>query len=327
MKLGLFAKLLALLVALAVGLPGPTAWAGDTATKSERARAEKDFGRAQKAFDKGQYERALETFLEVAKVLRSPNAAFMAGLCLKELDLLPEAFEQMAATAALAEERAKDDKSYKEAQKAAEAEVKQLEALVGRVVIQALDTPEGMTVMVEERKLSLDQLGKEIGVNAGTVVIDATAPGMADFSHERTVEAGQLQTIMVVFDPATAPVPDPDGDDDDDDDDDDDGGGGGSGVSTAGFVVLGLGVLGMGTFVAAGVMANGRYTRIENECGQPPCTDPTYADVIDEGKTLDLVANIGLGVGAAGIVLGTIMILVGMSGDDEDGDVAGGVEI
>jgi hypothetical protein len=75
--------------------------------------------------------------------------------------------------------------------------------------------------------------------------------------------------------------------------------------------VLGVGVAGLGLFAIGGAQGNSKFATLEKECGTTRCTDPKYADVVDSGKTLDLVANIGLGIGVAGIVAGTIMVVVG----------------
>ena len=45
--------------------------------------------------------------------------------------------------------------------------------------------------------------------------------------------------------------------------------------------------------------------------GGTRCTDPAYQSQINAGKTLDPVANIGLGAGLAGLAAGTLMIVFG----------------
>jgi hypothetical protein len=71
-------------------------------------------------------------------------------------------------------------------------------------------------------------------------------------------------------------------------------------------------------FAVTGSMANSKYSTLEEECLTPPCTDPKYVDVVDEGKTLDLVANIGLGVGIAGLVVGALMVGLGWPSDSSE---------
>jgi hypothetical protein len=84
-------------------------------------------------------------------------------------------------------------------------------------------------------------------------------------------------------------------------------------VRKAGFAVAGLGVAGMAVFGVTGFIAQNKFKTLEEECGSTRCTDIKYADVIDSGKTMALLANIGLGVGIAGIVGGGAMIIFGGS--------------
>jgi hypothetical protein len=82
-------------------------------------------------------------------------------------------------------------------------------------------------------------------------------------------------------------------------------------VRIAGFIVTGLGVAGLATFVVAGVSADAKYDEVFEACGGKHCVDPSYADEISTGRTLDLIANIGLVAGAAGVLGGGAMILFG----------------
>ncbi|HVY44871.1 MAG TPA: hypothetical protein VHB21_03290, partial [Minicystis sp.] len=85
----------------------------------------------------------------------------------------------------------------------------------------------------------------------------------------------------------------------------------GGGVRIAGYVVAALGVGGAATFAIAGSMANGRFSDIQKQCGTARCTDPSLHGTIAGGRTLDVVADVGLGVGIAGIAAAVPMILFG----------------
>jgi hypothetical protein len=47
------------------------------------------------------------------------------------------------------------------------------------------------------------------------------------------------------------------------------------------------------------------------DCGSTRCTDPKYADVVDTGKRMELVSNVSLGIGAAALATGGLMIIFG----------------
>jgi hypothetical protein len=213
---------------------------------------------------------------------------------------LTEAFELMSETVVTANEKAKTDESYLRTRDAAAAEREAIVPKIGRVTIAAKDPPEGLRVRVGERELALADIGRELGVDPGTLVVTAEAEGYEPFRHSAEVAPGGKSTVAIVMvregtevGPGGQPVES------------------GDGWRTAGFVTLGVGVLGMGLFAVTGLMANDRYSTLEEECVQPPCTDPKYEDVVNEGKTLDLLANIGLGVGIAGLVAGTLMVALG----------------
>jgi hypothetical protein len=67
----------------------------------------------------------------------------------------------------------------------------------------------------------------------------------------------------------------------------------------------------MGAFAGAGLAAKSKFNSVEAACGGVRCTDPKYGSVIDSGKTLQTIANMSLGVGAAGLVGGALMIAFG----------------
>jgi hypothetical protein len=82
-------------------------------------------------------------------------------------------------------------------------------------------------------------------------------------------------------------------------------------VRIGGIVVLGVGAAGMATFAGAGVSANNRYAAISAACGGKRCTDPSYHVEVAGGRELDLVANVGLGVGIVGLASGALMVALG----------------
>jgi hypothetical protein len=81
-------------------------------------------------------------------------------------------------------------------------------------------------------------------------------------------------------------------------------------VRTAGFVVGALGVAGAGAFVAFGLLARQRYDDLLVVCRNQPCPYWRESD-IQTGEQYQLFANISLGVGAAGLLAGIIMIAAG----------------
>jgi hypothetical protein len=92
-----------------------------------------------------------------------------------------------------------------------------------------------------------------------------------------------------------------------------------------GYGTAGVGVAGIVAFGVAGSMADGKYAELQRACGQDRCKDPKLASVVDTGKALDTVANVGLAVGVAGLVVGGAMILLGAPRRDAGARVGFGV--
>ena len=81
------------------------------------------------------------------------------------------------------------------------------------------------------------------------------------------------------------------------------------------FAVAGVGLV---TFIASGVVAKGRFDRAEDECNETGFCDIDELDRVDRGA---LIADIGLGVAAAGAVAGVIWWIVGAKADDTRADI------
>jgi hypothetical protein len=312
---------------LCVALLGSMPWAlsaqarpGPSASQSPEDRAVALFGEGQKLYDQGDYSNALDRFRQVDTLMKgSPNARLYMARCWRELGRLPEAFELMTETLAAANEKVKTDPSYLRTRDAAAAEREAIVPKLGRLVVAATDAPEGLEVKVGKRKLEPSDLGRELAFEPGEVVVAAEAPGHQPFRRVMQLRAGTQQTLAVALrregeagpGPTTGEGPK---------------GEPSTAVRTAGFVTLAVGVLGMGTFAVSGIMANSRYSQIESDCGSHRCTGSEYTDQINGGKTMDLVANIGLGIGLAGLVAGSLMVGLGWPKDDAGSQPAEGSE-
>lgn len=115
------------------------------------------------------------------------------------------------------------------------------------------------------------------------------------------------------------------GDDDDDDDQPDDPPSAGRGARRAGMVVAGVGVLGLG----AGVIFGARARGIQEEFDGAPW-DPERQGRYDEGVSAERTMFIAYGVGAAALVAGAVLYVIGATsstGGEESSDVALGASV
>ncbi|MFO0549185.1 MAG: tetratricopeptide repeat protein [Polyangiaceae bacterium] len=253
--------------------------------------AEAMFVSAQALYDGGKFQEALESFTAVVDKTQSPNARLYVARCLRELGRRPEAFVEMRATLQAATERAKTEERYAETRDAAAAELARLAPLVGQLTVAVGEgAPPDLAIKVNGRVVVVTALDQSVPVEPGDVSIEATAKDYAPFTRTVAIEAGGSKTLAVTLQRAgssdwpTQPL------------------------FFSGIAVAGLGVAGFVTFAVAGVMANAKYDELTTACGGAPC-DASYADDVEAGRTLDLVANIGVGIGAVGLAGGLALML------------------
>lgn len=293
-------------LAIALGLAMMAVSAGAAAQTPAQA---KRFGAAQKLYDQGAYTPAYQEFKALAEETKSPNAELQAARCLRELGKLPEAYEAMSQALRNATARAETETKYAATRNAAAADLALLEPKVGKVIIAVMSPPPGLAVTIDGAPLPEGKLGVPVATAIGEVVVRLRAPGSPDVERRVQTRGGQPVTVTISLgaappaadkpapQQAPSPAPEPAMQ--------------GGGTRIGGFVVLGLGAAGIATFAAAGVMADKRYDEIKTACGGTRCTDPSFNDRIAGGRTLDIVANVGLGAGIAGIAAGTLMVVFG----------------
>lgn len=87
----------------------------------------------------------------------------------------------------------------------------------------------------------------------------------------------------------------------------------GGGTKTVGYILLGVGGVGLATGAITGMMALGKKNDLD--CPNKKCTG-AEADKLDSANTLALVSTIGVGVGVAAATVG--VVLIATSGGKKD---------
>ena len=278
--------------------------------------AAEQFRRAIELYDDGNCDEALPLFENAFSTTQSPNARLYVARCLTQLGRLPEAYREMKGTVDVAREKAVDDDKYVATRDAAAAELAQLEPRVGKLVVAVPDAPEGTTIEVNGKPLDEAERGVPFPVDPGVLVVVARAPGKETVTREIEIAGGETKTVALVLPDAGEAAPPPE---------EDAGGVTLSGVQIGGIVVGVLGLGGLAAFAATGSMAKSRFDQLAEECGGVRCTDASYADVVDEGKTLQTVANVTAVVGGVLLAGGLAMIVFG--GDNGTEVSAGAVPL
>ncbi len=255
------------------------------------------YSAAKKHYDAGAYAEAYEEFRALAADIGSPNAELYVARCLRALGRLPEAYEAMASALRSASARAAAEPRYVETRDAAAAQLAELEPLVGKLVVAVAEPPPDLVVEVGGTPIPAKRIGVPLAAAVGEAVVRVRAAGKQDIERRVTIRGGEVTTVTVALSPiappaAPRPVPPPPSKL--------------GPLRVTGIASLVVGAAGMVTFAVAGTMANQRYATLSTACS-PGCSP---ADV-DSGKKLDLGANVGLGVGIAGLVAGAGLVVFG----------------
>jgi len=304
-----------------VGAEGEADATSPDAASPGLTSSKEQFVEARKLFDEGRFEAALPQLKEVFEATGSPNAQLYVARALREMGRLVEAHRAMAKALDVATTKAAEDSKYEVTRIAAAGELATLDTRVGKVVVVFADKVEGTSISLNGTPLTDAELGAPVAVEPGTVIIVATTPGKPDIRQEEVLSAGQTRTVALRFgqtgptEPGQTPqTPDAPTETS------------GGGIRIAGFVALGVGVVGMGMFGVSYAVAGGIESDLEEACGGQRCTESEFADDVDRGKTMDTLANVGLVVGAVGLVSGAAMVLFGgpTEGSDSGATVAAG---
>jgi len=300
----------ALLVALSLAAAAPSALAApdDAPAAIDAQRA---FDQGQAALDRKDYQSALDAFRDAYTASRSPNARLLIAHCLRELGRLADAYNELEATRAEASTLAESQPKYAKTRDSARDELAALEPKIGKIVV-ALSDPSGTNVRLNGALLGAERLGVPIAVMPGAAHVEVEFPGKPIVRREEKVPAGQTKTVFVSPPGAgaekgapIAPTPAKPGEPGKDEKK------AGGGLRVAGFVVAGVGVLGLGAAGVTGLLAKQKYDGLVDACGGVRCTDPAQADTIDAGKQLETISTATLIGGAAAAAIGTVMIVIG----------------
>lgn len=283
----------------------------EASSSSVAAQARFDEGR--RRFAAGDFANALSEFRASLALYRSPNTRLYVGLCLQRMGDAAEAWAELQRTHTEATDLARTDPRYAAARDISRREMTALEPRIARVTLHVPQVPAGLRVRVGDTDVPPAAFGVPLPFDPGNVRLTAEAPGYETFTQDLRLSPGSAAALDValrpggaaprppvtvrVGDPTAPPVGEPVTVSR------------GGGVRVAGFVIAGVGVAALGAFAALGVVAGQQYDDLVARCGNR-CTSRDVSD-IDAGAQAQLLANVSLGVGAAAVIAGVVMIAVG----------------
>ena len=275
------------------------------------AEARAQFARGQQMFEAHDYAHALAAFRESMASYASPNPRLYIARCLRELGRLDEAATEYEIVIREAAARIAADARFTAVRNAATAELRPLESRIGRVRVTANGFPLETRVRVGAVELTVANLETAVRVMPGPVRVVIEPAGGERQQREVIVAAGAIGRAEFTFVPITviaaAPLPPPR------ESTDSSASGGASPARLGGYVMLVVGVLGMGAFGTFATLAVKQFEMIDARCGMMTCPDSEIG-AIDQGRTYETVANVSLAVGIVGIAAGLVLFVAGHSG-------------
>jgi len=266
--------------ALAAGVPPAKA------TANQREQAQARFLKGKALYEMGSHEAALVELRASLEIVASPNTRLYVGRALRELGRLTAAHAELGR--AVGEARELKDARYEKTAEVAIVERGEIASRLGMLDVRISHASPETTLRVAGEVIPQAGWAEPIALDPGEIQLQVETPGRPPIARTVTVVAGARPVLAIdaVADAApavaeTAPVAPNEGPP--------------PILRPLAFATAGLAVVGLGTFLVAGAMANGSHGDLEDACGAGPCPPGREGD-IEAGKTQQTVANVGLAI-------------------------------
>jgi hypothetical protein len=277
--------------------PAPRAPAHGEREDDARAVAETLFFTARGLMEAGRIEKACDKFAESYRLDPAAGTLLNMAVCHEKQGRLASAWGEFRQAVADARKANRPDR-----EQLARAEIEKVEP---DLPFLSLSVPREMRVAglrIERNGIPLNDAAwdTELPIDPGTIEIVATAPGYE--AERKTISIEKRQHLVVALDPLVAAhvaAPPPPY---------------WTGQRRLGAVVTTVGIAGAAVGAVFGVLALDKKSQSDAACptfdGQLRCTT-AGANAMSIAKTDAWVADIGIGVGAAAIVLGGVLFFTG----------------
>lgn len=301
--------LLALSLALRI-VTGGDAHAGGvpvaTATEHQKRDANRLYESGSAKSQSGDARGAFADFRASYDIVASPNTRLRMGRELAAQGRWADAYREARATEAMAKEATAADKKYVDTERSARDDAARYGSRCGFVRI-ALVGREGQ-LMVGGRAVAESEQSAPIAVDAGEVEVTFRERGVVATRRVHVTPGGEVSVSFAQME-QKGPAPrreaalmhpfDM-----------------GEGQVISGYVVGGVGVVGAALFIGFGAANLQAYSDVDDRCPNAVCPASLEAEV-DEGRTFQTAANVGLVIGAVGLAGGAALLIPALIwGDD-----------
>jgi len=271
---------------------------------SNKAAAEALFRDGRTLYDQGKYPAACAKFAESQKLDPAPGTLLNLGGCYEKNGQTASAWATFKEAMAAAHVKGRTDWEDLARTRAAA-----LEPTLSRLTIAVASKADGLAVTRDGNAVGSAEWGTAIPVDPGSHVVDAQAPSRKPFHQSIDVPSGGASLTVTVneMDPA------------------DEGGGGtpgpetpsssGSTQRTIGFVVGGLGVIGIGIGTVFGLSAMSKENdATKNHCDASDHCDQTGVQLGKDAQSAATASTIAFAVGGVAIAGGVLLYFTAPKG-------------
>jgi hypothetical protein len=271
----------------------------DEASQTQIDTARAAYERGLEAMDGEKYSEALEQFRKSYTLVNSPNSQLMVGRALAKLGRLPQAYTELRHALQQANELSATQKKYQKTAASAQKDLDDIKDKLSYVVM-----PQGATAKIQGQSVGPFKEDEPIAVVPGAVSIEVTrADGTTETKHillspgekidlpsQTPTATGKTKSRTQDEKPTRDAGTSHDGD---------------LGMSrkTLGYIVGGVGVFGVATFVGVGLLGASVYGNPIEDCSQHRCPE---ASLQNEGRK-----SVFQGIGYAGLTMGVIGLGIG----------------
>ena len=270
---------------------------------TERAMARELFEEGRKLMVGKDYPKACAKLAESQRLDPAPGTLLNLAVCHEAEGKTATAWAEFNDALSLAKRDARKDRIDLATQHLAD-----LEPRLSRLTIEvpAASRVSGLEIKLDGSRVGRPAWGSGVPVDPGPHLVTASAPGWKDWQAEVTlgdnadrkavtVPGLQRAPVKSGGDPVKQKPPARDA-------------GTGSGQRTTGYVVGAVGLVALGVGGYFGYRAYTRWDDRNAHCSDAGC-DPTGVDAGDDATQAATIANIGVGVGAAALATGVILVL------------------
>ena len=315
-------------VRIGLTIVGISLWAATpVAAQTDSAAARALFTEGRKLMDAERFEEACPKLEESLRLDQGMGTQFNLAHCWDKLGRTASAWAMFLDVAAAARAA-----NQPQRETAARERANTLEPKLTRLKLTIADPPEGTKVMRDDQEIGKAAWGTAVPVDPGDHVLSVTAPGKEAWSQEVKVPANSKTfsvTVPALVDlpvaaaqpkevAPTETVPNDVGSDR--------GGSDFGGQKVAALVIGGVGVAGLAVGTVFMIQARSDNAEAKKLCklvvnGKDTCPnqpeDDRHTALVKDVKREQLIGLIGLGVGGAAFLTGTLLYLTASDGHSE----------